>query len=77
MRYMMLIHHDEAELAKAPPSLWGEYCLPPVLMTANMVFGRCNAAPDPLLSRRAAPGALSPSDFGCRRLAPAKASGSG
>ena len=25
MRYMMLIHHDEAALAKAPPSLWGEY----------------------------------------------------
>lgn len=25
MRYMCLIHHDEAELAKAPPSLWGEY----------------------------------------------------
>ena len=25
MRYMMLIHHDEAALAKAPPSLWGDY----------------------------------------------------
>jgi len=24
MRYMMLIHHDEAALAKAPP-LWGDY----------------------------------------------------
>jgi hypothetical protein len=25
MCYMMLIHHDEAALAKAPPSLWGGY----------------------------------------------------
>jgi len=25
MRYMMLIHHDEAALAKAPPSLWGDW----------------------------------------------------
>lgn len=25
MRYMMLIHHDADRLAKAPPSLWGEY----------------------------------------------------
>ncbi|MET3898293.1 hypothetical protein ABIB57_002242 [Devosia sp. UYZn731] len=25
MRYMCLIHHDEAALAAAPPSLWGEY----------------------------------------------------
>jgi hypothetical protein len=25
MRYMMLIHHDEAALAKAPPSLWSDY----------------------------------------------------
>lgn len=25
MRYMMLIHHDEAALAQAPPSLWGDY----------------------------------------------------
>ena len=25
MRYMMLIHHDEAAMAKAPPSLWGDY----------------------------------------------------
>ena len=25
MRYMMLIHHGEAALAKAPPSLWGDY----------------------------------------------------
>ncbi len=25
MRYMMLIHHDEAALANAPPSLWGDY----------------------------------------------------
>ena len=25
MRYMMLIHHDDAALAKAPPSLWGDY----------------------------------------------------
>ncbi|HEY2179829.1 MAG TPA: YciI family protein [Caulobacteraceae bacterium] len=25
MRYMMLIHHDEAALAAAPPSLWGDY----------------------------------------------------
>ena len=25
MRYMMLIHHDEVALAKAPPSLWGDY----------------------------------------------------
>jgi hypothetical protein len=25
MRYMLLIHHDEAELAKAPPSLWADY----------------------------------------------------
>ena len=25
MRYMMLIHHDESALAKAPPSLWGDY----------------------------------------------------
>ena len=25
MRYMTLIHHDEAALAKAPPSLWGDY----------------------------------------------------
>ena len=25
MRYMMLIHHDDAALTKAPPSLWGEY----------------------------------------------------
>lgn len=25
MRYMLLIHHDDAALAKAPPSLYGEY----------------------------------------------------
>jgi len=25
MRYMMLIHHDEPALAKAPPSLWTDY----------------------------------------------------
>ena len=25
MRYMMLIHQDEAALAKAPPSLWSDY----------------------------------------------------
>jgi hypothetical protein len=25
MRYMMMIHHDEAELAKAPPTMWGDY----------------------------------------------------
>nr|WP_314258229.1 YciI family protein [uncultured Devosia sp.] len=25
MRYMFLIHHDDEALAKAPPSLWGEY----------------------------------------------------
>lgn len=25
MQYMMLIHHDDEALAKAPPSLWGEY----------------------------------------------------
>src|SRR3569833_1870451 len=25
MRYMMLIHHDADALAKAPPSLWGDY----------------------------------------------------
>lgn len=25
MRYMMLIHHDEDRLAKAPPELWGQY----------------------------------------------------
>jgi len=25
MQYMMLIHHDEAALAKAPPSLGGDY----------------------------------------------------
>ena len=25
MRYMMLIHHDEVALAKAPPLLWGDY----------------------------------------------------
>ncbi len=25
MRYMLLIHHDEAELAKAPPSLQSDY----------------------------------------------------
>jgi hypothetical protein len=25
MCYMMLIHHDEVALAKAPPSLWGDY----------------------------------------------------
>ena len=25
MRYMMLIHHDEVALAKASPSLWGDY----------------------------------------------------
>jgi hypothetical protein len=25
MRYMMLIHHDEVALTKAPPSLWGDY----------------------------------------------------
>jgi hypothetical protein len=25
MRYMMLIHHDEVALAKAPPSLRGDY----------------------------------------------------
>ena len=25
MRYMLLIHHDEAALAKAPPSLWSDY----------------------------------------------------
>jgi hypothetical protein len=25
MRYMMLIHHDEAALAGAPASLWGDY----------------------------------------------------
>lgn len=25
MRYMLLIHHDDEALAKAPPSLWGEY----------------------------------------------------
>src|SRR5262249_24595726 len=25
MRYMFMINHDEAALAKAPPSLWGEY----------------------------------------------------
>jgi hypothetical protein len=25
MRYMMLIHHDEAALAKAPPTMWGDY----------------------------------------------------
>jgi len=25
MRYMMLIHLDEVALAKAPPSLWGDY----------------------------------------------------
>jgi hypothetical protein len=25
MRYMCLIHHDEAALAAAPPSLWSEY----------------------------------------------------
>ena len=25
MRCMMLIHHDEVALAKAPSSLWGDY----------------------------------------------------
>lgn len=25
MQFMMLIHHDDALLAAAPPSLWGEY----------------------------------------------------
>ena len=25
MRYMMLIHHDDEALAKAPPSLWSDY----------------------------------------------------
>lgn len=25
MKYMMLIHHDEAALAKAPSSLWSDY----------------------------------------------------
>ena len=25
MQYIMLIHHDDEALAKAPPSLWGEY----------------------------------------------------
>jgi hypothetical protein len=25
MRYMMLIHHDDEAMAKAPPSLWGDY----------------------------------------------------
>lgn len=25
MRYMLLIHHDDEALAKAPPSLWSEY----------------------------------------------------
>jgi hypothetical protein len=25
MRFMLLIHHDEAELAKAPPSMWSDY----------------------------------------------------
>jgi hypothetical protein len=25
MRYMMLIHHDEAALAKAPQQLWADY----------------------------------------------------
>ena len=25
MQYMMLIHHDDEALTKAPPSLWGEY----------------------------------------------------
>jgi hypothetical protein len=25
MKYMMLIHHDDAALAKAPPSLWADY----------------------------------------------------
>ena len=25
MKYMLLIHHDEEALAKAPPSLWSDY----------------------------------------------------
>ena len=25
MKYMMLIHHDDAALAKAPPQLWADY----------------------------------------------------
>lgn len=25
MQYLLLIHHDDAALAKAPPSLWAEY----------------------------------------------------
>lgn len=25
MRYMLLIHHDEAALAEAPPTLWSDY----------------------------------------------------
>ncbi|MGV8854462.1 MAG: YciI family protein [Devosia sp.] len=25
MKYLLLIHHDDAALAKAPPALWSEY----------------------------------------------------
>lgn len=43
MKYMMLIHHDEAALASAPPSLWADYA------AFNEALAKAGGEPGPRL----------------------------